>query len=240
MTNVNELREMLHYPENYRINPDVVIQKARRRQRLRATAAAGVSLLAVGLTAWSVWPLVAADRAVSPPAAETSVVPAPPTELNPHPTLTSTARPPAPPIGTIGTVPVDLGDGWSVWTQGSDVCVSSPHSSGTDQPTVGCRSTIDGNLASVNPQPSSDETGAFFQGLIPYDAARLVLTFPNGVGRDARLFRLDGIPGWMFYALHVSRSELPNYVAEPTPPPPTVTAYDSSGQVLSTFAPPPQ
>jgi hypothetical protein len=238
MTNVDAFREMLHYSDDdYRINPDVVIQKARRRQRLRATAAAGVSLLAVGLTAWSVWPLVAADRAVTPPAAETSVIPAPPTALDPKPTLTSTARPPAPPIGTVGTAPVDLGDGWSVWTQGTNVCLRHP---GSNQPPVECRSTTDGNIGGLNIQSSADETGVFIRGLIPYDAARVVLTFSDGLSRDARLFRLDGVPGWIFYALHVSAAEVPNYLAEPTTPRATVTAYDSSGQVIATLAPPPQ
>jgi hypothetical protein len=240
VTDVKQLREMLHYPDDdYRINPEVVIHKARRRQRLRATAAAGVLLLAAGLTAWSVWPLVAADRAVSPPAPESSVAPAPPTTLDPQPSLRSTPRPPAPPIGAIGTIPVDLGDGWSVWTQGSDVCLQYvlPDGRILDNPPFTCLAP---SRLQGMPWSSVDETGVFIHGVIPHEAARLVLTFPDGETRDARLFRLDGIPGSMFYALHVSAADLPNYLAEPSPPLPTVTAYDAANQVLGTLAPPPQ
>jgi hypothetical protein len=242
MTDVNELRDMLHYPDDeYRLSADVIIQKARRRQRVKATAAAGVSLLAAGLTAWSVWPLVAPNRAVSPPAAESSVAPAPTTSALPQPSATAPATTSAPPVGLIGTAPVDLGRGWLVWTKGTKVCVQFPRDMAEGphgQPLVDCRGTIDRGFLGV--AASVDPREAFYYAPIPHDAARVVLTFTDGTARDARVFRLDGIPGWTFFTLYVSASDYPALRTwSPTEAGPSVTAYDAAGQVLGTLAAPP-
>jgi hypothetical protein len=237
MTDVNEFRDLLHYPDDdYRVSAEVVIRKARRKQRVRATAAAGVSLIAAGLTAWSVWPLRATNRqAVSPPAVESPAAPAPTLTAAPEqPTVPSPSLPPAGDIAKIGTAPVDLGEGWSVWLAGTNVCVQGPAEAAVD-----CRSTSDGTVTGVDLQTSKSASSMFFRAVIPYDAARVVLTFPDSVPRDAQVYRLEGVPGWAFYALHVSAAEQPNVLTDARYSGPTVTAYDSTGQALGTLAAPP-
>lgn len=125
--------------------------------------------------------------------------------------------------------------------EGTDVCLQYPLTEGQpskDEPTVECRSTTDGNIGGLNIQTSPDQTGSFFRGIIPYNAARVALTFVDGIARDASVFRLEGRAGWTYYALYIQASEQPGSLV-PTDGSPTVTAYDASGQVLGTLAAPP-
>ena len=219
------LRQAMQTPGAYERPPDprAIIRAALRRRRRHRAVAGGVvaGLGALGPT-WSA--LDDSSHVVMEPGAlkapGTLLSETPTTVVTPtgaSPSAVSTARStgpsagtPVPPVVVAGPGQrVDLGAGWAVWADGTDVCTERPPHP-EDPPEVGsseeCRSTSDGNMASGS--MGTRKTGFFLRdgeaiyavyGAYPIDAASVWIETTLDDGAYAQVVTFPEIPGWTFY-----------------------------------------
>lgn len=216
--------------------PDRVIEGARRRRTrhrvasgLAAAAVAGVAAVGV-VAANGIGPAVDAPAAGSGSPTTASVTPSGKTTSR----QTPSAKPEWRPGGAVGALPigriprsgkVEIAEGRWFETVGTQWCItaSDPDSpSGTIQP-FGCRGTV-GNT-NLSPGLSGMQISGRYVSSVFDGNLRRVLYAAGDRYYEARLYRLDGVPGWM-----VAAASLPTGKSADA-----VFGYDAKGRLVAQF-----
>jgi hypothetical protein len=246
----DDLRQAMRTPGRAERMPDVgqIIRSARGKRRRRRIVAGTLMACTVGavvplvnLLPGQAGVLVGAAPSASPSTSARLVAPHP---SLPTPTTTPTPPPSSPPSHGLPSTPpavviaadaeqIELGEGWSTWNAGSEICVQN---SDADYPLEACTSTTDGNQSSdslgVHRTTEALDDGSLLVVTYkpnPVDAAVVTVSYPDEDDVYAQVVRFTAVPGWTLYfslvvypAAQVPASDV------------TVTAYDAAGNVIAT------